>query len=179
MSNFKNPPCLGKTALFYPPDNTPRDQRMTLEQMAKDICTECPYRAECLELGVENETHGVWGGANATELATIRKVRGIHLYRSMDLLKHKFCGTEQGFHYAASMGFQCRECNKAHEAFLNPKEETDWHPCGTERGYQVLYLRNKAKGGRNAGYAVTCKECLLAHSQHGKDKRDMKRRGLL
>jgi WhiB family transcriptional regulator, redox-sensing transcriptional regulator len=42
---------------------------------AKVICWGCPVIDDCREWGITNEVWGVWGGLDATELATIRSER--------------------------------------------------------------------------------------------------------
>lgn len=45
-------------------------------KVAKEICTRCLVRAECLEYAVaNNERQGVWGGFNQTELGKVQRPR--------------------------------------------------------------------------------------------------------
>lgn len=41
--------------------------------MARKICGECVHKFECAQWGIENETHGVWGGLSPNERNKIRK----------------------------------------------------------------------------------------------------------
>lgn len=41
--------------------------------MARKICEKCVHKIECAQWGIENETHGVWGGLSPNERNKIRK----------------------------------------------------------------------------------------------------------
>lgn len=46
------------------------------ESGAKAICSECPYRLECLRLAIELDADGIWGGTSGFERKSIvRKLR--------------------------------------------------------------------------------------------------------
>ena len=62
--------CRGPQAsVFFPPPQFERkDEKLDRERRAKDICTSCSVRKECLEYAVRiREPHGIWGGLNETE----------------------------------------------------------------------------------------------------------------
>jgi WhiB family redox-sensing transcriptional regulator len=43
---------------------------------ARQICAECPVKAECLEYALENRIdHGVWGGCSERERRRIQRRR--------------------------------------------------------------------------------------------------------
>ena len=43
---------------------------------AKQVCSECPVRQECLDAAIQtNEPYGVWGGATVKERARYRRQR--------------------------------------------------------------------------------------------------------
>jgi WhiB family transcriptional regulator, redox-sensing transcriptional regulator len=47
--------------VFFPPKGDAGKQ-------AKDICAQCPVRAECLDYAIKaDEKHGIWGGLNRAE----------------------------------------------------------------------------------------------------------------
>lgn len=56
-------------------DMFPGDGDTRAIREAKSLCQGCPVRFECLTAALENgEVHGVWGGLDGNELATIRRV---------------------------------------------------------------------------------------------------------
>ena len=62
--------CRGPQAsVFFPPPQFERkDEKLDRERRAKDICTSCSVRKECLEYGLKiREPHGIWGGLNEAE----------------------------------------------------------------------------------------------------------------
>lgn len=55
--------------LFFPPRGS--NTQMT---NAKQICSTCPVRPECLQYALDNHcTHGVWGGTSERERRRIRR----------------------------------------------------------------------------------------------------------
>lgn len=42
------------------------------QELAKNLCAECPVRLQCLEAGMD-EDHGIWGGLNAKERKALRR----------------------------------------------------------------------------------------------------------
>ncbi len=62
--------CRGPQAIvFFPPSYVERkDERVSREREAKEICALCPVREDCLAYALRiREPHGVWGGLNETE----------------------------------------------------------------------------------------------------------------
>lgn len=172
---FADPPCAGKTNIFYPPDYLPRTQRDLLERQAKGICADCPYIEPCRGLGVSNEVFGVWGGYNGQELAVARRSAGIRIARSSVWMnRHKYCGTEAGFQIVFELGITCDICAKAHEMYVEQVLELDPYQlegnhgsCGKEVGYQNLRRRSILNGVPANERKVWCPACRRAHSQEG------------
>ena len=132
---FDNPPCQGKTDLFYPPlveFDSPhhvselRERKEAAEAEAKAICQTCPYVEPCLEAALDGETYGIWGGKSPAERREIRIERKLIIRR----------GPYGNGH----------------------------NNCGTEAGYQALAKEVQARGGSAAGHRVKCKACRRAHS---------------
>lgn len=62
--------CRGpQAAVFFPPSHSERkDERLSRERAAKQICKTCPVRKACLDYAVRiREPHGIWGGLNELE----------------------------------------------------------------------------------------------------------------
>jgi WhiB family transcriptional regulator, redox-sensing transcriptional regulator len=62
--------CRGPQAsVFFPPAHFERkDEKLERERRAKEICTSCSVRKECLEYAMKiKEPHGIWGGLNEAE----------------------------------------------------------------------------------------------------------------
>lgn len=56
-------------AAFFPSDGVGVDQ-------ARQICAECPVKAECLEYALESRIdHGVWGGCSERQRRRILRQR--------------------------------------------------------------------------------------------------------
>lgn len=67
--------CDQKTGLFYP-ESPRRSERERQEQAAKQICTVCPLKEQCLEYALENdEDYGVWGGKTEKERRMLKRRR--------------------------------------------------------------------------------------------------------
>jgi hypothetical protein len=49
------------------------------ERIAKQICSTCHIKTDCLNYAVYHEGHGIWGGKNERERAAIRKHLGIEM----------------------------------------------------------------------------------------------------
>jgi WhiB family redox-sensing transcriptional regulator len=59
--------CVGKTYLFFgPEDERPRD-RLVREAQAKSLCETCPVKSECLETAIARDERGIWGGKTERE----------------------------------------------------------------------------------------------------------------
>ncbi len=69
------PACEGMDpALFFGRDGERQDEREIREREARTVCAGCPVRDRCLETALAApEKHGVWGGLNEDERATLRK----------------------------------------------------------------------------------------------------------
>jgi WhiB family transcriptional regulator, redox-sensing transcriptional regulator len=62
--------CRGPhAAVFFPPPQFERkEEKLERERRAKEICTTCAVRTECLEYAIAiREPHGIWGGLNEVE----------------------------------------------------------------------------------------------------------------
>jgi WhiB family redox-sensing transcriptional regulator len=62
--------CKGPySEMFFPPSTPERkEDKLTREMNAKQICADCQVRRECLDYAVEiREPHGIWGGLNEVE----------------------------------------------------------------------------------------------------------------
>ena len=175
---FIDPPCAGKTDMFYPPDFMPSSLRYELEEQAKAICADCPYISPCRALGIANEVFGVWGGMNGKELSAMRKQLGISISRtSSSVAKHRQCGTESGYQYVTELGIDCEDCREAHQRFVDKVLDLDPYQlpgnhgsCGTETGYQNLRLRALSNGAAANQRKVWCVACRQAHNTHNSRK---------
>jgi len=62
--------------LFFPIGAT----GLALDQIeaARDVCTRCPVRRECLDFALEtNQEAGIWGGTTEDERRVLRRQRGV------------------------------------------------------------------------------------------------------
>ena len=188
VHKFPNPLCRGKTQVFYPPEGTEKGIRMLLEAQAKLLCQECPYQEPCLQMGLENEVYGIWGGATASELRQIRKERHITIARERrdveERIRHPYCGSEQGYLYSLEMEFYCEDCERAHATYerrvakLISYDPEGFHPsCGTDYGYQLLARQAALLGGSKAGHKVRCVACRKAHSDAWNAARERRWKG--
>lgn len=61
--------CRGLDAsVFFHPENERGRSRRRREEQAKQICSDCPVRRECLGWALSvHEPYGVWGGLSSTE----------------------------------------------------------------------------------------------------------------
>jgi WhiB family redox-sensing transcriptional regulator len=55
--------------MFFPPASFERkDEKVERERRAKDVCSSCSVRRDCLEYALRiREPHGIWGGLNEAE----------------------------------------------------------------------------------------------------------------
>jgi len=181
---FTDAPCKGKTDLFYAQAKEGRgrflfevlDELRRMEEEAKAICDQCPYKAACLQIGLDSELYGIWGGTTPKERKQMRRDLKISLRRSLSMNRHKACGTEEGYQYCLEKGFNCDDCVEAHSVFLIGKPLTEsWNPeaehpdCGTEKSYQMLARRVQKRGGSAAGQFVRCEACKRAHKEFQKE----------
>lgn len=62
--------CRGpQSVMFFPPSHFERkEEKEAREANAKEICSLCSVRRDCLEYAVRiREPHGIWGGLNELE----------------------------------------------------------------------------------------------------------------
>lgn len=76
------PPCSqADPEAFFPQENYDANGDLVSasyydESGAKAICSDCPYRLDCLQLAIELDADGIWGGTSASERKTmIRRLR--------------------------------------------------------------------------------------------------------
>lgn len=77
---FKKAACLGLTHKMFPQHH--KDITYILE--AREICSGCKVREECLNYALEfppADMHGVWAGLTSRQLAAEQKRRGIKAVR--------------------------------------------------------------------------------------------------
>jgi WhiB family redox-sensing transcriptional regulator len=55
--------------MFFPPASFERkDEKVERERRAKDVCSSCSVRRDCLDYALRiREPHGIWGGLNEAE----------------------------------------------------------------------------------------------------------------
>jgi len=196
---FDNPPCKGKTNLFFPPlverdigrplkEQT--EKRVKFEQRAIKICARCPYQEPCLDWALKHEVFGIWGGTTSLYRKELRKERKVTLKNITVSLKvnpaqvnlHPYCGSEQGFQWSMDNLRYCATCERAHEAFLEGLTITPEftlegnHPnCGSELGYQILAKRCQALGGAARGFKIVCEACRAAHREYNRQHPQQRR----
>jgi WhiB family redox-sensing transcriptional regulator len=63
--------------MFFPPASFERkDEKVERERRAKDVCSSCSVRRDCLDYALRiREPHGIWGGLNETERRAIIAAR--------------------------------------------------------------------------------------------------------
>jgi WhiB family redox-sensing transcriptional regulator len=79
-SDFENAKCSSfDVNLFYEKDFDDLDSKIINGnyQEAKKICMSCEHIVECAEWGINNETHGMWGGLTPRERQKLRKISNI------------------------------------------------------------------------------------------------------
>ena len=76
---FESPSCASVGGDFWFPEKAAGGSSSTEMVMAKSICRQCPHQRECAEWGIQNETHGIWGGITESERRLIRRKRRITL----------------------------------------------------------------------------------------------------
>lgn len=62
---------------FFFPEDGKRGNGNETYVLARKICANCPVREECLEWGIQHESHGMWGGTTPHERKLIRRKRKI------------------------------------------------------------------------------------------------------
>ena len=78
---YEAPSCATIGGDFWFPDNEIPLATTNDAQFAKSICNRCPHRRECVEWGIANESHGIWGGLNNRARQEIRRKRGIKIHQ--------------------------------------------------------------------------------------------------
>lgn len=72
--------CSSTDPEIFFPEKGRKSERET--QIAKSICRECPVKQQCLEYALAYpDTHGIWAGLTADELATLRMRRRLAAYK--------------------------------------------------------------------------------------------------
>jgi WhiB family redox-sensing transcriptional regulator len=104
--------CRGHLAdglTWWFPHNRTGHSKQTAQ--AKQICTTCPVRQQCLDYAMQQTTdlQGIWGGLSWNERKQVRNGRPAPL---PTYVKH---GTQRS--YAA--GCECPKCTTAHIQYLN------------------------------------------------------------
>ena len=83
---FTEPACASvDVTIFFAKDKDEPEETVDLSdyQYAKKVCSTCPHKIECAEWGIQNETHGVWGGLTPRERQKIRRKRRILVSESI------------------------------------------------------------------------------------------------
>lgn len=101
------------TELFYPDSSDHASQKLAMA-----VCAECPLRAECLQLAIDNnETEGIWGGTPGSERKyMIRYKVSVEKYLSIK------CGTEAAYYrHRRLMEKTCQDCKDAFKSWHGKK----------------------------------------------------------
>lgn len=98
----------------------------------KQICHECPVRAECLNHALEHDEHGIWGGLTDLER---RHICG-HPPRQLAP-----CGTGAAFQRHRRRGEECAACREAKNA-----EARGWREAHPEAAERLAQQRTRARG---------------------------------
>jgi len=72
--------CRGpQAAVFFPPSQFERkEDKKHREQRAKEICSGCSVKRDCLDYAIAiREPHGIWGGLNELERKQLLMPRAI------------------------------------------------------------------------------------------------------
>lgn len=87
---FENAPCseVGVSIFFMQDKDDPQSNGTTdqLYREAKSVCNRCQYKTDCAMWGIQNETHGVWGGLTPKERKALRRKGNIPLTSNPALL---------------------------------------------------------------------------------------------
>ncbi|MCU1370049.1 MAG: hypothetical protein JWO77_1243 [Ilumatobacteraceae bacterium] len=59
--------CRGHLDLFFEPYREQAPQRAAREQIAKQLCAQCPVLEACRDAGRRNHESGIWGGETEEE----------------------------------------------------------------------------------------------------------------
>lgn len=98
---FTDQACLNEgTVVFYAQDPDDLDEEdadgesETVSRQppdyseAKKLCAMCVHRADCAEWGIDNETHGVWGGLDPEERRLLkRRLARVRSRQSLTLVR--------------------------------------------------------------------------------------------
>ena len=64
--------CQELPDVFFPEDFPDAQMRRRAEQVAKNLCNECPIKFQCLQAALENqEAYGIWGGLSPKERGNV------------------------------------------------------------------------------------------------------------
>jgi hypothetical protein len=66
-----SPACSNFPEAFFP---EPGQQASGDIRMAKQMCSDCPIKAECLKFALKHTQIGIWGGLTATERRRLKKL---------------------------------------------------------------------------------------------------------
>jgi hypothetical protein len=73
MDSVGELPCGNFPDAFFHDEDRPTGNRYTYT-MAKELCSGCPIRVECLDYALAaNEDHGVWGGLSPVERRQLKR----------------------------------------------------------------------------------------------------------
>lgn len=76
--------------IFFPVDHLDgimtRGEYYSNEREAKEICSSCPYKFDCLSFALDrSDLQGIWGGTTLRDRTSIRRGRGVKLQKSLGL----------------------------------------------------------------------------------------------
>jgi Transcription factor WhiB len=83
---------------------------------AKNVCADCPARAQCLEdaLTQDEAVDGIWGGHTRNERTQIRRARGLNTTWGNGRPLPREHGTERGYQQHRRNEPACPACKLAH-----------------------------------------------------------------
>jgi Transcription factor WhiB len=88
MTDWNEARCIGQTDLFF-------DERPIYEERAKEICSVCPIKRDCLMESFRNlDVYGIWGGQNLEERRMTAVMLGIKPPSRVEDIEH---GTKKGY----------------------------------------------------------------------------------
>ena len=63
--------CKGLTEVFFGPAAERPERRVEREAIARSYCSACPVQLACLQYARLNREHGIWGGENDEQRASV------------------------------------------------------------------------------------------------------------